>query len=261
MQSGKPSTIELHPASQGSGIVFRRTDLAESPQMRLPENILHKTAERRSAVSIAGAAVQTIEHLLAALWGSGIDNVSVEVSGEEVPALGGSAKEYVELLEKAGTRAQELEREYIEIDREIEVASDNSSIRLFPHEHFSVSYTIDYPLKCIGRQKFFFDPRDMSFADEIAPARTFCMRKEAEALLKKGLGQGADFENTLVLEDEGPCGTQMRFADEPVRHKVLDLLGDLYMLGRPLKCRVEAVRSGHRLNAALVRRIYEEYIC
>jgi UDP-3-O-acyl-N-acetylglucosamine deacetylase len=133
-------------------------------------------------------------------------------------------------------------------------------ITVYPGRSFSVSYLIDYSVNSIGRQVFDIGLDPDSFEKEIAPARTFCLKAEAEALLKAGLGQGATTDNTLVMGEEGPVGTELRFSDEPVRHKILDLVGDFYLLGRPVLGRIVAEKSGHNLNAKMVRRIYEKYV-
>ena len=128
------------------------------------------------------------------------------------------------------------------------------------HEKFSISYTIDYDVASIGRKEFSIYLDQQSFEKEIAPARTFCLKEEAAALLKAGLGRGANTDNTLVMADDGPVGTTLRFPDEPVRHKILDLIGDLYILGRPVIGKITANKSGHSLNAELVKRIYEKHM-
>jgi UDP-3-O-acyl N-acetylglucosamine deacetylase len=197
---------------------------------------------------------------MAALWGLEIDNMIVDISGAELPALDGSAAEFIRLLKSAGLEEQPALREYIKITEKEEIKESDSSLSVFPDESFRVSYLIDYKISSIGREVFDMDPGRDSFEKEIAPARTFCLKSEAEALLRAGLGKGATYENTLVLDDDGPVGTTLRFPNEPVRHKVLDLIGDFYMLGKPIIGRVAAERSGHSLNAKMVRRIYEKYV-
>lgn len=260
LQSGSQVEITLRPADEGEGIFFRRTDLANKPVMRLPQDVCAEDSRRCSVISSGGASVQTIEHLLAALWALEIDNIGIDVKGEELPALGGAALGFWEALKSAGVKEQKAERGLIEINAPESVRHGDSSLELIPSDSFTVSYLIDYPVKCIGRQNFFFDPARQGFREEIAPARTFCMKAEAEALLKMGFGRGADVSNTLVLEEDGPVGTKMIFDDEPARHKVLDLLGDLYLLAKPLKCRVVAVKSGHLLNCQMVRKVFEKYL-
>jgi UDP-3-O-acyl N-acetylglucosamine deacetylase len=260
LQTGAEVKVDCKPASPGEGIIFRRTDLAEAPVLRVSGAAFSGSYQRRSTLGDGAAEVQTVEHFMAALWGLEIDNMIVDISGAELPALDGSAAEFIRLLKSAGLEEQPALREYIKITEKEEIKESDSSLSVFPDESFRVSYLIDYKISSIGREVFDMDPGRDSFEKEIAPARTFCLKSEAEALLRAGLGKGATYENTLVLDDDGPVGTTLRFPNEPVRHKVLDLIGDFYMLGKPIIGRVAAERSGHSLNAKMVRRIYEKYV-
>jgi UDP-3-O-acyl N-acetylglucosamine deacetylase len=204
--------------------------------------------------------IHTAEHFLAALWGLKIDNIIVEIDKAELPALDGSAADFIKLFKSAGLAEQEDPREVIKITEKEEIKEGSSSLTVFPGEGLSVSYLIDYGTSSIGREVFQIKLDADSFEKEIAPARTFCLKKEAEALLQAGLGRGATLENTLVMDDDGPVGTAMRFPNEPVRHKILDLIGDFYLLGRPILGRIVAERSGHELNTKMVRKIYQRYV-
>ncbi|MEA3489436.1 MAG: UDP-3-O-acyl-N-acetylglucosamine deacetylase [Candidatus Omnitrophota bacterium] len=259
LQTGRDVTAVCRPAEADEGIIFTRTDLSGCPSLRLSEALFSGSRDRRSTVGGA-RGVQTVEHFLAALWALGIDNIRVEVSGEELPSLDGSARDFFGALEAADFKEQSAPRRFIRILEEERVEEDGRSVAVFPGERFSISYLIDYKVASIGREEFTIELDRDSFKKEIAPARTFCLKSEAEALLTAGLGQGATLENTLVLDDDGPIGTALRFSNEPVRHKILDLVGDLYMLGRPVIGRVVAQKSGHALNAKMVRKIYEKYI-
>jgi UDP-3-O-acyl N-acetylglucosamine deacetylase len=197
---------------------------------------------------------------MAALWAAEIDNIAIEINGAELPALDGSALEFFRLLKEAGTVVQPAARKIIRITGQERVKEGASFIEVSPAEDFSVSYLIDYGTPSIGREVFKFNGGKDSFADEIAPARTFCLKKEAIFLRLLGFGKGANFDNTLVMGKKGPVGTKLRFSNEPVRHKILDLVGDFYLLGRPVLCRVVAEKSGHKLNLRMMRRIYEKYI-
>ena len=260
LQTGEEVSAICSPAPAGTGVVFKRVDLPGSPELPLREVILSDAHDRRTTVGIGAAAVQTVEHLLAALWAMSIDNILIEVDGPELPAMDGSALEFLKAFKNAGTTDQELPRKTIDILEAERVESSAGSIEIMPAEDFSVSYLIDYPLEAIGREVFDIKLNRDSFEKEIAPARTFCMKKEADALLKAGLGKGATLENTLVMDEGGPIGTALRFPNEPVRHKILDLVGDLYLLGHQVKGRVIAEKSGHALNAMMIRRIYEKYM-
>ncbi|MGB2879134.1 MAG: UDP-3-O-acyl-N-acetylglucosamine deacetylase [Candidatus Omnitrophota bacterium] len=260
LQTGQEVSVTCKPAGSNAGIVFRRMDLEDKPEIMLMSAAFSDAGQRRSVISEGSASVQTVEHFLAALWGLGVDNILVELHGGELPAMDGSALEFIEQLREAGLSEQAEPREFIEITEPEEIRAGDSSITILPEKEFRVSYLIDYKVRSIGHQVFDISLDGSSFEKEIAPARTFCLKEEAEALLKAGLGQGATLENTLVMGEDGPVGTTLRFPDEPVRHKILDLVGDFYLLGRPVLCRVVAERSGHRLNAMMAKRIYEKYI-
>ncbi len=214
---------------------------------------------RRSAIGAPGAEIQTVEHFLAALWGLEIDNITVDVHGVELPALDGSALGFLDILKQAGIVEQPAPRRSVRIKRPLVIEEADSSLAVLPGEKFSISYFIEYDCASIGTEEFGIELDRDSFEREIAPARTFCLKKEAEALLKAGLGGGANCENTLVMDDDGPAGTCLRFPNEPVRHKILDLVGDLYLLGVPIIGKVVAKRSGHRLNLKMVKKIHEQY--
>jgi UDP-3-O-acyl N-acetylglucosamine deacetylase len=225
----------------------------------LRDAVFNTHNERRTTAGVGPEAVQTVEHFLAALWAAEIDNIIVELSAGEMPALDGSAAGFLELFEAAGTREQHIDRISIDIDRELKVEESGRSIKISPYNGFKITYSIDYPHSIIGRQSRDFEVNAETFKKEIASARTFCLKKEAEALLKAGLGQGADYQNTLVFDNGGPIGTALRYEDEPLRHKVLDLIGDLYMLGIRIHGKVEAEKSGHKMNAQLLKLIYNTY--
>ncbi len=250
----------LRPALEGAGIVFKRIDLCGAPRVRLRDALFSDGEARRTTIGAGPAAVQTVEHFLAALWALEIDNLEVDIKGQELPAMDGSALGFLEPLKEAGIAEQTEARKVIKVTEPERVEEGNSSLSLIPDDSFNVSYFIDYDVPSIGRKKFEIDLDHDSFEKEIAPARTFCLKKEAEALLASGLGQGATLENTLVMGDDGPVGTTLRFPDEPVRHKILDLVGDLYMLGRPVIAKVVAERSGHSLNSQMIKLLYEKYV-
>jgi len=260
LQTGQTVNMVCLPAEPDSGIVFKRTDISGNPILVLSGAEVSAGGERRSTIGSGQRQLHTVEHFLAALWGLGVDNILVEIDAMELPAMDGSAMGFLKPLKNSGITEQGVSRREIKITEPEIIKEGNSSLRIFPHDVFRVSYLIDYDVACVGKTVFEVDLDRRSFEKEIAPARTFCLKKEAEALLKAGLGAGATLENTLVLDEDGPVGTRMRFPDEPVRHKILDLVGDLYMLARPIIGKVMAERSGHALNAEMVKRIYEKYV-
>lgn len=260
LQTGRNVEMRCKSQEAGSGIVFKRTDLDGSPEIRLSEITALGGYKRRSTIAAGAAEVQTVEHFLAALWALEIDNLMVEVTGKELPATDGSALGFLRPLKEVGLVEQEKNREYIKIEEPIEIADTSSALSIFPAEDFRVSYEIDYKVPSIKKETFELELTGDTFEKEIAPARTFCTKKEALLLFLCGIGRGANFNNTLILGNKGPVGTSFRFTNEPVRHKVLDLVGDLYMLGKPIIGRVVARKSGHKLNAEMVKMIYDKYL-
>ncbi len=260
LQTGHEAIVRCRPAGPDTGIVFTRTDIPGHPSVRLSGKSISRSRLRRSAVRSGRAEVQTIEHFVAALWCLGVDNIAVEINGPELPALDGSARDFLSALKRAGTAEQANQRQVIKVTEPVLVQDKGRSLGIYPDNIFSVSYLIDYPVRSIGREQYEAKLDSETFEKEIAPARTFCLKKEARILLKLGLGRGATTENTLVMDEDGPIGTSLRFPNEPVRHKVLDLVGDLYMLGAPVIGKVVAEKSGHSLNAMLVKELYERYI-
>lgn len=255
LQTGSSVRLALKSSPAGSGINFIRTDLPDKPLLHLQSLDLadSRQAERRTTVGFGPLQIQTTEHLLAALCGLGIDNIVVEMDNVELPGLDGSAKGFVEAIQSSGTTEQLAPRKALAVKDPVWCASHDAILAIFPDEAFKVSYTLSYPM--LGAQFFEITLDEESFVREVAPARTFCSESEALELLKRGLGKGANYENTLVMGAAGPINNSLRFPDEPARHKVLDLIGDLYLAGMPLKGHVVAIKSGHKLNMELVRKL------
>ncbi|UCD55148.1 MAG: UDP-3-O-[3-hydroxymyristoyl] N-acetylglucosamine deacetylase [Candidatus Omnitrophota bacterium] len=251
LQTGKSVKAFFYPDKEDSGITFVRRDLENKPRIRLGD-LMNLATDRRSKI---GDYLETVEHILAALWGAEVDNIRIELTSSEPPGLDGSAGIFLEALKEAGIKIQKPQREFIEIKEPLWVENKESFLGIFPSQTFKISYILEYPGPAIGRQ-FFSDTVDSKvFQKEIAPARTFCLKEEVDFLLKQGYGKGANLKNTLVMTKDGPMDNILKFPDEPVRHKVLDLIGDLYLLGKPIKGRVIAIRSGHKLNLELVEKI------
>jgi UDP-3-O-[3-hydroxymyristoyl] N-acetylglucosamine deacetylase len=257
LHSGCRVSLALLPAPLDTGIVFMRKDVSDSPKIPVAiENI--RPALLSTTVGIDGVQVQTIEHLLASASGLGIDNLFVEIDAPELPALDGSAQSFVSLMLKAGIVAQDRRQNYLKVVRPLEVIDGDKRIAIRPASKSSVTYTIDYAHPLIGRQTYDYDWSRDAFVEDIAPARTFGFLREVEALWEAGLGLGGSLQNTLILSEEGLLNEDgLRFADEFVRHKILDLIGDMMLLGLPVIGEIEAVRSGHALHARLVARILE----
>ncbi len=253
--SGQPSKIRLCPAGPDSGIAFVRTDLASHPRLPVtPDTVTSKF--RRSTLVVEDAEVDTVEHLLSAIGGLGISNLTVEINGAEIPNADGSSAPFVELLRSGGITDQQEERKTLVIREPIALTDNEASIVAMPSAGgLTLSYTLDYPDSPIGRQHLSIEISPETYANLLAPARTFCLQNEAEALLQQGVVKGGTYENALVVGPEGPVQNTLRFPDEPVRHKILDLMGDLTALGFGLSAHVVAVKSGHVTNMKLVRKI------
>ena len=244
LHSGKPVKVKISAAPAGSGIVFIRAG------ERIPATIAQLKDTRRGT-SLKGIAV--VEHFLSAAYGIGAYDLEVEVVGDELPALDGSALPWAEAIEKAESRTQNTEHRTLK--RPIKLNDGKASLEALPHDGFRVEFMVNF--KGIGEQFFVFDAEKQSYIKEIAPARTFGYLEETEELKRQGLALGASTENALVLSVNGYVN-QPRFADEPVRHKILDLIGDLALLGRPLRAAIRAVCSGHKMNTDLVRLLLKD---
>lgn len=251
LHSGEQVNLRLHPARRDSGISFVREDLGAS--LRLSKA---RVLRADHATTLAGPdfGVATVEHLLAALRIMGIDNAVIELSGGEVPIMDGSAAPFIHLIHEAGVRRQPVPRRYLVPRRTIEIHENGRSIALYPSDRLKVSYTIDFPGTIVGRQTYSRTLYRQIFVDEIAPARTFCFLRDVDELRKRGLALGGTLDNAVVVDEDGPIG-KLRFEDEFVRHKVLDLVGDLALLGMPLLGEVVVHKGGHSLHARLVQEL------
>lgn len=255
LHSGVQVSMRLLPAPGGSGIVFRRTDLENFEIPATGRNV----AKVSYATSLMrqGVLISTTEHLLSALIGMGVDNLIVEVDNLEVPILDGSALPYVEAFQRVGLRSQRRRREYIKVLRPIEVREGDKFIGVYPDTGYRIDYTIDFPAP-IGRQAASIDLATETYGSFIAPARTFGYKADEQRLRDMGLIRGASPENAIILGKHGPENGPLRFSDEYVRHKVLDLIGDLALAGHRIEGHVRAERAGHAMHTALVSRLLKD---
>jgi len=247
--------MRLLPAPAGSGIVFRRTDLDNFEIPAVGRNV----AKVSYATSLMrqGVLISTTEHLLSALIGMGVDNVIVEVDNLELPILDGSALPYVQAFISVGIRTQRRRRESIRVLRAVEVREGEKFIGVYPGSGYSIQYAIDFPAP-IGHQRTRIDLAAENYGASIAPARTFGYKSDEQKLRDMGLIRGAGPANAIILGDRGPINGPLRFADEYVRHKVLDLIGDLALAGRRIEGHVVAERAGHAMHTALVSRLLKD---
>lgn len=255
LHSGAEVTMRLLPAPAGSGIVFRRTDLDNFEIPAVGRNV----AKVSYATSLMrqGVLISTTEHLLSALIGMGIDNVIVELDNLELPILDGSALPYVEAILRGGIRTQRRRRETMRVLKPVEVREGDKFIGVYPGEGYRIEYTIDFPAP-IGRQQASVDLATETYGSLIAAARTFGYKADEQKLRDMGLIRGAGPENAIIMGPKGPENGPLRFRDEFVRHKVLDLIGDLALAGRRIEGHVVAERAGHAMHTALVSRLLKD---
>jgi UDP-3-O-[3-hydroxymyristoyl] N-acetylglucosamine deacetylase / 3-hydroxyacyl-[acyl-carrier-protein] dehydratase len=297
LHTGCASTVRFCAASEGYGYRFVRMDLPDSPEIpALVENVVSTNRATTIAVptQTGEVRVQTVEHALAALVGMGIDNCRIEIDAEEIPILDGSALPFIQALQKAGVRSQGLERKYCELSEPLhyESTAHGSEIHAFPADELSIECMLKFTrVAALKRQEAQLLNIE-AFESEIAPARTFCLFSELEFLVKQGLVRGGTLENAVVVMDDeyvlsneqkesklsalmkrfalpmsptlGTTGylnnTELRFPNEPARHKILDIVGDIALLGMPLKAHISALRSGHASNVAFVQKLRRLYI-
>ena len=255
--SGKACRLRFRPAAADSGIMFVRTDVGAPIQIAGNVASVTKRA-RRTSLSNGTASVETVEHVLAAINGLGIDNITVELTAEETPSTDGSPMPFVEALKQAGIEEQEAARQTHVIEQPVSVSSGKAMLAALPGptDCLDILYDLDYhEVPSIGRQVLGFRLGKDDFAKEIAPARTFLLESEAREFRARGLGVHLTYKEILVMGPAGPIENELRFDDEHVRHKVCDLVGDLSLLGRPLCGRIVDFRSGHELNHDLIRRL------
>ncbi len=255
LHTGARVDLVMRPAAADSGIVFHRTDLPQSVTM--PADALHVGDTRlSSSLSIDGASISTVEHVMSALAGLGIDNLHIDVAGPEIPIMDGSAAPFVYLLQSAGIVEQDAPKRYLRILSPVEARDGDKWARFDPFNGLKLDFTIDFPHPMFGSEnrQVVIDFALHSYVKEVARARTFGFMQDVEALRAAGLIQGGSLQNAVVLDDFRVLNTEgLRFDNEFVKHKVLDAIGDLYLLGHPLIGQYTAFKSGHGLNNALAR--------
>jgi len=258
LHSGLKVVLALHPAKENTGIVFRRTDIHGDAAI-VPANYKHvsSTLLCTTISNKHGTEVATIEHLMAAFWACGIDNCIVDVDGPEIPIMDGSAEPFIFLIECAGVQDLKQRRHVIEVLKEVSVEENGCRISISPSDGFSVDFEIHYDHQVINRQKASFDARDVCFKHDFSRARTYGLEKEVDMLREKGLAKGGSLDNAIVVSDDGILneGT-LRYQDEFVRHKILDCVGDMHLVGGYIKGQVDAYKSGHALNNKLLHEFF-----
>jgi len=256
LHSGRKVKLTLKPAPADHGIRFCRSDLGG---LEIPATVDH-LASIHYATGLARNAgtVETVEHLLAALASLAVDNVVVELDSPEVPIMDGSAAPFVYLINEAGVKRQATPRRYLKVLRPISLSQGDKRIAVYPSDHFKVTYSISFDHPLLRHQSLTVRVTEESFVEDIAPARTFGFLKEVELLRQRGLALGGSLENAVVLSETGVLNNALRFDDEFVRHKILDAIGDLALVGHPIVGHVVAHRGGHALHTAFAAKMLEE---
>jgi UDP-3-O-[3-hydroxymyristoyl] N-acetylglucosamine deacetylase len=253
LHTGVFGHVRLLPAPADTGIVFRRTDLDDFPIEASGRNVAR--VSYATSLMKQGVLLSTTEHLLAAIYSSGLDNVFIDIDAIEVPILDGSAEPFLRLLDAAGIRKLRRRRRYLKITRAVEVIEADRQIGIYPADEFHVQCYVDFPHPLFGAQQIEMTVRPESFRALLARARTFCFERDIEPLRSMGLIRGGSLENAIVLTDDGVLNGPLRYPDEFGRHKALDLIGDLALVGLPLLGRVRAHKAGHALHTQLVSQV------
>lgn len=264
IHGGNNVRLVIKRAPVDTGIIFVRTDLQGRPAIAAnTSNLADYSGDLRcSSIEKDGVSINTIEHLMAALNNLNIDNAEIEIDNQELPALDGSALGYALALQKGGSLEQERERREFLLKDAVWCRDGDALLAAIPNENFGVSYLLKYDgaehmTQCADFSFGSFEEKEEIFIKEIAPARTFCLEREVASILERGLGKGGDYENALILRagDGSPAENEFRFANEPARHKIVDLLGDLALLNLDLKAHIIGIRSGHRLNREFLKKL------
>lgn len=255
LHSGHKVTLTLKPAAADTGIRFRRTDLG----VEIPASVAHVSGTNHATVlSCQGATVETVEHLLAAITSMGLDNAVVELDHREVPVMDGSSAPFAYLIQEAGLKTLPTPRRYLKVLRPITVSQGDKLMSLYPSDTFKVTYSISFDHPLLRHQSHTLQVTEDAFVEHIAPARTFGFLHEVEWLRQQGLAQGGSLENAIVLSETGVLNNQLRYEDEFVRHKILDAIGDLSLVGYPIIGHLVAHRAGHALHTAFAKRVLED---
>ena len=255
LHSGARVSMRLKPAAPDTGIRFRRMDVCDRPVIQANHNRVVDTFLATS-IGFDGVVVATIEHLMAALMGRGVDNVLIELDGPEVPIFDGSAAPYLKVLQEAGIREQDVPRRHLRIDRPVLVMDGDAYIRATPSDRFRVRYTIDFPHPLVGRQEHSWSFSEHSFDRDISKARTFGFLKDVEKLQSMGLARGGSLANAVVFDERSVLNQEgFRYSNECVRHKILDFIGDLALAGMPPQGSFEVYKAGHALHSRFLKKL------
>jgi UDP-3-O-[3-hydroxymyristoyl] N-acetylglucosamine deacetylase/3-hydroxyacyl-[acyl-carrier-protein] dehydratase len=255
--SGVPCRLRFCPAPEDTGVVFVRTDTITPVEIPAEIEFLSQRPHRTTSLARDNVSVETVEHVLAAVTGLEIDNLRIELTAGEIPSTDGSSLPFVRALQDAEIEEQDLEKDVFTIEEPIVVSDGEMMLSALPgpSDCLEILYDLEYEMPSIGRQVMSFRLGKDDFSEQLAPARTFLLAEEAKLFQSQGLGKHLSTRDVLVMQDDGPIDNELRFDDECVRHKIVDLLGDLTLIGRPVRGRIVAARSGHAMNHELVRKL------
>lgn len=260
LHSGKEVSMTLKPAEEDFGIVFRKIVNGKIIDIKaLYENVTSTTLCTTISCSKTGESILTIEHLMAALWGCGIDNLIIEVNGDEIPIMDGSAENFIFMIESSGIKVQEKPRQILRILKSTKIEDGDSWASLEPSDNFTANVEINFTNKMIGKQSLVYDNKSTIFEKHISRARTFGFEEEIDYLRAQGLIKGGSLDNAVIVGKEGILNDGgLRFKDEFVRHKLLDCLGDLFLAGNRIQGAFEGYKTGHKINNNLLREVFSD---
>ncbi|MBD3308592.1 UDP-3-O-acyl-N-acetylglucosamine deacetylase [candidate division KSB3 bacterium] len=257
LHTGNQVTLTFKPAGIGTGLVFRRIDLENHPTVKVTSHHVGDTSYA-TTLGKGAVAIKTVEHVLSAIYALEVTNLLIEIDGNEAPVIDGSASCFVRMLLEAGIDRQAGANTSIQVQHPLEIRWKDSLISVEPYDGFKITYTIDFPNPFIGVQTKTLEMTPLTYMQEIAQARTFCLYEEVEHLWKMGLSKGGSLENAVVFAQEGILNESLRYDDEPVRHKILDLIGDLAFLGHPLFGHIKVYKGGHVLHTKFVQALLSQ---
>ncbi len=260
LHSGKEVSLTLKPAEENHGIVFRKINADKTVDIKaFYDNVTSSNLCTAISCNQTGESILTIEHLMAALWGCGIDNLIVEVTGDEIPIMDGSAENFIFMIESAGIKTQEKPRQILKILKETKIKDGDSWVSLEPSSCFTANVEINFTNKLVGKQSFAFNTKDTLFEKHISRARTFGFEEELEHLRAQGLIKGGSLDNAIIVtKDKILNEGGLRFKDEFVRHKLLDCLGDLFLAGNRIQGAFEGYKTGHKINNTLLKQVFSD---
>ncbi len=260
LHTGKEVNLSINPLPADSGIWFQRVDLPQKPLIKACYQNVTQTS-LCTVLGVNGSRMSTVEHLMAAFAGLGIDNALVEVDAPEVPILDGSARGFVDLIVEGGIEVQNSTCETFKLARKFTISEGDKKISYYPNQDLIISFSIDFDHPLINRQEFTFRYSEDRFVEEISPARTFGFLKDVEAMKHQGYALGGSLENAIVIDEDGVLNPEgLRYPNEFVRHKILDFLGDIYLCGAQISGHFVVYKSGHELNNVLVKSLKEKEI-